>query len=207
MQSIPTLFMRGGKEDGYRVKPILNPECEWVLHRPKLGNVILTIKVDGLNCKVERGQLFKRIRSKNTAETSYVPADTQDSNDKLLYEAAANVTNARWNSMPDGVYEVFGPGIQGNPQHAEGLWMVRIMPIDGPLMVDSRVQLPVAPSTAQDLYDMLKQELEESDVEGFVFHYEHPTMVPVKFAKIKRRDFGFKWPLEKAELVPELVGA
>jgi hypothetical protein len=49
--------------------------------------------------------------------------------------------------------------------------------------------------TSQEFYDTLKAELRESDIEGLVFHWEEPALHPIKFAKIKRKDFGFSWPI------------
>lgn len=171
MQKIPTMFVRDESAKGHPVTPIIKPECQWVLD----GEGVATAKIDGTNVKVEKGVLYKRQKpaSGDYDEASYVPCVRADPADKWAWEAfdAAPVE--------DGIYELVGPKIQGNKHGYVHHRLVGVVPPSS--------ELSVQPITDRS-YAALRGILETSQFEGFVFHHPDGRM-----AKIKRRDFGFRW--------------
>ena len=195
MVKIPTLFERDPATK--LVIPSVRAGCEWVAEGKGFG----TIKIDGVNVKIQivEGQpkLYRRLKpSQDTeVEAAYIPCHPQD--DEHLFKALANSGD-----RSAGIFEAYGPGINGNPQHAEDLGMVRLIPVAGFLMISNNVS-PIrrGPSvTVQEMYDSIRAELEISEVEGIVFHLENPAMNPIKFAKIKRKDFGLSWPIQEVQM-------
>lgn len=190
MKKIPTLFLR---DPNGIVTPHLTPGCEWVA----AGEGLTTIMIDGRCVKVERGennalQLLKRVPPPEPYEYApFMPCSRNDPNDRLLYTAFD-----RTHSLAEGVYEVYGPGINQNPLGTALTSMVRISPAEYRLtLVGSNNPIRRGPTISVGaLYENLKDELGVSDIEGLVFHLETPSMMLLKAAKIKRSDFGFPWP-------------
>lgn len=178
MQKIPTMFVRDETRRGHPVTDQVTPGCEWVL----AGEGVATAKLDGTNLKVDGGQLFKRqkptAREYDTA--SYVACVRDDPADRWAYEGFDACAG-----IEDGIYELIGPKVQGNPHQFQGHVLVRVVP------PSALVSLAVQP---QRTFDGLRAYLGGaadvvSDFEGVVFH--HPDG---RLAKIKRRDFGLPWP-------------
>jgi hypothetical protein len=84
---------------------------------------------------------------------------------------------------PDGTYELVGPKIQGNPY---GLRYHMLMPHGG----GPAVLLWRPEDGGRRTFETIKSFLEGFGHEGIVFHHPDGRM-----AKIRRRDFGFRWPL------------
>lgn len=186
MQKIPSLF----KRDYEGTKLVYNEVvegCEWVI----AGEGVATEKIDGTSCLFHDGQLYKRYDAKNgkTPPTDFIPAQDPDpktghwpgwvkvkdaNEDKWHREALAYTT-----PIETGTYELYGEKVQGNPYHIAGhrLWK------HGSL--SSIVGLDVPPRD----YDGLKQWFAEHVCEGIVWHHPDGRM-----CKIKRKDFGYKWP-------------
>jgi len=177
MIKIPTIFER---DESFRVTPVVKPECSWVLE----GAGFATYKMDGQNVKVEGGRLFKRQKPANGepyTNASYVPCDPSDPSDKHLFQAARAAGDLTQYS--DGIYEAVGPKIQGNPHNRDEPGLLKISPI---------TNLMLLPNQFFDRsFEGLKERLRDFPYEGIVFH--HPD--GVRMAKIKRRDFGFQWPI------------
>lgn len=169
MIKIPTMFVRDESKKGHPVTNQIKPECQWVLD----GEGIATRKLDGTNVKIESGKLYKRQKPKDGDYdmASYMECDPVSPNDKYLFEGLYNL------NLSDGIYEACGPKIQGNPEKFLKHTLVCIVPHDASL------EMKGVPRT----FEGLKEFLMVADIEGIVFH--HPDG---RFAKIKKRDFGFK---------------
>jgi len=172
MEKIPTMYPRDESIKGHPVIPPVKPECAWV----EAGEGLATEKLDGMNVKVERGQLFKRQKPKDRDydNASYVPCDRSNPADKWLYAAFARTT------YDDGIYEAVGPKIQGNPHRVIEPGLVKVLPVALSLVIENITRT----------YEGVRHYLAEHDKEGIVFH--HPDG---RLAKIKRRDFGLPWPI------------
>lgn len=173
MQKIPTMFERDESQQGHPVIDRVTPGCEWVL----AGEGLATVKMDGTNVKVETGALFKRHKPKGEyAEAGYVRCDRDNPADQWAFEAY----DVYDDGPPDGIYELLGPKVQKNPYGYPAHVLMRVLPLNPDLC------FTVEPRT----FAGLRACLERPAVEGIVFH--HPDG---RLAKIKRRDFGLKWPL------------
>ena len=167
--------------------PEINKDCKWVLE----GKGFVTAKLDGINVQVINGALWKR--TANTPEIeSYMPAD--DMKDKLIFDA---YWNTKW--RPDGVYEVVGPGVKGNPHKIEVLHMVRVMPLESALIMQGDLVKRGPGVTVQQLYDSIHKTLSDplTDAEGIVFQIEewvNGKFVTRAACKVTKRDFGLPWP-------------
>ena len=173
MQKIPTMFRRDESVRGHPVTDAVTPGCEWVLN----GEGFATEKMDGTNVKVENGQLWKRRKpaERDYDVASYVPCDRADPADRWAYEA---FDRAVW---PDGIYELIGPKIQGNPHGREQHIIVPVLP--------PSPDLEIPGGHLARSFEGLRDFLASRNIEGIVFH--HPDG---QLAKIKRRDFGLPWP-------------
>jgi hypothetical protein len=167
MQKIPTMYNRDETRPGHPVIPGVKPECAWV----EAGEGIATRKLDGQNVKIVAGQLWKRQKPKDRDydEASYALCRRDDPGARYLFEAFD-----RTDKNIDGICEVIGPKIQGNPEHVERHELWYVVPPDVKLFVD-------APRT----FGALRDWLAAHPYEGVVFHHPDGRM-----AKIKRRDFG-----------------
>jgi len=77
----------------------------------------------------------------------------------------------------DGTYELLGPKVQGNPEHAQNSLLV----------CHGHGTAGNLGSDVPRTYDGLREWLAGKDIEGIVFHHDDGRM-----AKIKLRDFGLK---------------
>lgn len=181
MKKIPTIFERDWEGDRSRVLDKLNPECAWVF----AGEGSATLKQDGTCCMVRTGRLFKRreFHDKDARPPNFEVTESDAMTQKTVgwipvgdgpedrYHREAFLESDR--TFPDGTYELLGPKIQGNPEHASchtliphGVKIMTVVPRD---------------------YGGLRAWLEGRDMEGIVFHHPDGRM-----AKIKLRDFGLK---------------
>lgn len=179
MKKIPTIFKRNPKN----MHEILNehhPSCDWIFK----GEGVATRKYDGTCTLIENGKYYKRREIKKGKTPSddfkevefdpitgksvgWVPVDSDSKEDKWHMEAFDP-------SLPDGIYELIGPKIQGNPEKAEGHILIRIS--------DAEQYMEVPRN-----FDGIAEWLKEKDIEGIVFHHPDGRM-----GKIKKRDFGQK---------------
>lgn len=175
MQKIPTMFVRDESMPGHPVTDVIKPECQWVLD----GEGFATAKLDGTNVKIEDGQLFKRQKPKarDYDDAAYVPCDRGNPADRWAFEA--------FDALPhksDGIYELCGPKVQGNPHGYRGHVLELVVP---PGQIVRALQLDPADRSFTGLRDWMGR----TPFEGIVFHHPDGRM-----AKIKRRDFGLSWP-------------
>ena len=182
MQKIPSLFKRDYEGNRLVYNEVVQG-CEWVLQ----GQGVATLKIDGTSCLIQDGKLYKRYDAKGGKQppAGFVAAQDPDAvtghwpgwlpvgdgaEDRWHREAFENM-----GGLPDGTYELVGPKVQGNPHQLarHELWK------HGEQVIED------APRT----FDDLKIWLENHLVEEIVWHHPDGRM-----CKLKRRDFGFKWP-------------
>ena len=78
-------------------------------------------------------------------------------------------------SYADGTYELMGPKVQGN----KSKWVAHGLILHGAVDIEA----PPKPE-----FDAICAWLDQNSIEGIVWHHPDGRM-----AKIKRRDFGFRW--------------
>ena len=184
MQKIPTLFVRDDSKPGHPVTDEWKPECLWV----RDGEGVATVKFDGMNVKIDGGCLYKRQKPKDRDydAASYVQCEMGNPADRWAFEAfeRAHAGGLNVAVVPqDGIYELVGPKIQGDPQDFRVHTLIRVVP-------PSERVLAIAHEEIARTFDGLCAFLERPPyIEGVVFHHPDGRM-----AKIKRRDYGLRWP-------------
>ena len=202
MKKMPTLFHR--EFQGHRVisiSPDVMPGLEWVLN----GEGIATEKTDGACCAVIKGEFYKRYDAKKNKRgmmkmpppgaipcddpdpvtghwPHWVLVDEHDPADRWFIEAYKSSLEEAFPPvenyvLPDGTYEAVGPHFQSNPYKLTGDKLVR----HGSIVID----LPDRSFSGIQAY------LKNHAIEGIVFWKDGQPG-----CKIKRKDFGFKWPLD-----------
>lgn len=186
MQKIPTLFVRDPANMS-RVTREVTPGCEWVL----AGEGFATRKWDGTNVLVEvhGGKCFAVNKRRNPtreekaagAEPGYVLAPHDAPENKHIHAAVDAMDFSLW---PDGDWpcEALGPKIQGGADGGDPRLIPFSLP-DWPKMY--------AENAPRD-FEGLATHLGEFNIEGIVWHHSDGRM-----AKIKRRDFGHRWPVPR----------
>ena len=195
MKKIPSVFKRD--YDGTRlVFDEVVPGCEWVL----AGEGVATIKFDGTCCLVRGGHLFKRHDVKNgkTPPAGWEPCEPEPNKHTghwpgwLAVDVTATRGADKWHAhawrewvalcgVPrDGTYELCGPAFQANPHR-----------LSQPHFLRHGEVLTVVSRTFAGIRDYLQ----DNAIEGIVWHHRDGRM-----AKIKRRDFGFEWPVTATPL-------
>ena len=192
MKKIPTLFEREYEDHKVvGIKPVLSsPDLQWVLD----GEGKATLKIDGSCCAVINGLFYRRYdakRGKKPPENAipcsdpdpvtghwphWVPCPASDNDPASRWYVAALQDYILNNGIPeDGTYEAVGPHFQGNPYKLE----------TDTLVMHGLVVLDVERS-----FDGIRNYLEQAEIEGIVFWKDGEPQ-----CKIKRSDFGFKWPV------------
>lgn len=183
MKKTPTIFIRDLSKQPALVTTEWKEGCEWV----RDGEGFATLKHDGTCCMVRAGKLFKRRELKHgqpapadferadfdeeTGKTvGWVPVVEGNPDDRYHLEAFAA------GGFLDGTFELMGPKVQGNKS---GFDKHILMPHGA---------MQFAEGVVPRSFDGLKIWLEANTVEGIVWHHPDGRM-----AKIKRRDFGFRW--------------
>lgn len=191
MKKIPTLFERRfiGDHDVVILNKV-KPGFEWVLE----GGGNATVKVDGSCCCIYKGKLYKRYDAKKGKKPPegaipccdpdpvtghwphWVLVDARKPEDKWFIEAYENrVKKSANHELEDGTYEAIGPHFQGNPYH---------------LMADTLVRHGTVIIEVERTFNGIRDYLGNHDMEGIVFWRDGRPK-----CKIKRTDFGFKWPV------------
>lgn len=191
MKKIPTLFEREYGDDGrvVAVKPDVRRGCEWVLD----GEGEATEKVDGACCAIINGRLWKRFDAKPgrkipqgaipcqpTADPitghwpHWVRVDAKSKGDKWFVEA---LVNTPW-ATEDGTYEAVGLHFQSNPYGLDADFLER----------HGRIKIKDCPRT----FEGIREYLRTHEIEGVVFWRDGEPQ-----CKIKRKDFGFSWPVRE----------
>ena len=202
MKKIPTLFVRN--ETTHRVEPTVTPGCEWVLR----GEGVATRKIDGTAILLRDSRAYRRREVKKDKKVptnfelvehdertgkrvGWVPVDPSDPSDQYIVEAIRNHPPEMTPPGPDGrTYELIGPKVQQNTENLERHELLahrsESLHIE-PQLVD------VEGLDSEHACAMLANYVGETPHEGIVWHHPDGRM-----AKIKRRDFGFRWPLEES---------
>lgn len=184
MEKIISLYQRN--YDGDRlVRDEVVPGAEWVL----AGEGVATRKFDGTCVKIDGGRLFKRYdaRTGKPVPPDFEPAEPApnehtghwpgwlpvgDGPEDRWYREALQDAVVQDHAVPaDRTYELIGPKVQGNPEHADKHVLVRH---GADVLLD-------APRDFLGLRDYFLTH----DIEGLVWHHPDGRMV-----KIKGKDFG-----------------
>lgn len=212
MKKILSLFKRNYDGDRLARDEVVEG-CEWVL----AGEGVATVKFDGTCCMVRDGQLFKRYdrkvskqakrRKRKDSEYVFQASDFKPAPDGWEQAQESDVITGHWPGwlpvgegpedqyhreamvnwlseylLPpvDDTYELVGPKVQGNPYDLSGhvLW-VHGVPFFKPF------EPPCD-------FEELREYLIDFEHEGIVWHHLDGRM-----AKVKRKDYGFPWPLKK----------
>ena len=191
MKKIPTLFTR--IYENHRIVAIkdeITPGCE-----EGFKNGIATVKIDGSCCAIIDGRFYKRYDAKKGKKPPegaipccdpdpvtghwphWVEIDKNNLADKWFVQAKQLTEMSIDYNLNDGTYEAIGPHFQGNPY---GLFADMLVP-HGKMIVD-------VDRTFESIINWLNEHKEE----GLVFWINDEPI-----CKIKRTDFGFKWPVKK----------
>lgn len=198
MKKIPSVFMRKHKSSEADVNRI-NPECQWVFDRSV--PIIVTVKRDGTAMLRKDGQWYQRRVVKIDVGTDmsmlqlpdrFQPAQTMPTYDQenYRYEFPGWVPLAEQfrdymleagveRIDEDGTYELCGPKINGNPERLE----------KHQLFKHGYEEIGISPlleRSAASFIEIVKL----TRAEGIVIYSADDCM-----AKIRRREFGFDWPI------------
>jgi hypothetical protein len=187
MKKIPTLFTRVyEKHKIVGIQPEITPGCE-----EAFLNGEATIKVDGACCAIIDGALYKRYDAKKGKRPPagaipccdpdpitghwphWVKVDETNPDDKWFWSAFTKLNFLECNDVV--TYEAVGPHFNGNPYNLEEDMLIQ----HGTSVVDVRRD-----------FESIKSYLESNTIEGIVFWLNGEPI-----CKIKRTDFGFKWPV------------
>lgn len=192
MKKIPTLFTRVfEKHRIVGITPEITQGCE-----EAFLNGTATIKFDGSCCAIINGEFYKRYDAKKGKRPPegaipccepdpvtghhphWVKIDDNNSSDKWFLVALNNYIVAEGKSVVDeGTYEAIGPHFNGNPYN---------------LMNDILVKHGAVEVMPKRDFDSIKEYLDSNPIEGLVFWLNDEPV-----CKIKRTDFGFKWPYKE----------
>lgn len=192
MKKIPTLFVRVFDERHNKsITNDITPGMEWVLS----GEGVATVKIDGSCCAIIDGLFYRRYDAKKgkTPPTGAIPCCDPDpvtghwphwlpvtEDDKSAHWQLEAYRNSDGAELPDGTYEAIGPHFQSNPYGLDADRLVR----HGAEII----------SDLERSYDGIRAFLETHPIEGIVFWKDGAPQ-----CKIKRSDFGFKWPVPKEQ--------
>lgn len=200
MRKIPTLFVRN--ETTHRIEPVLNTGVEWVL----AGAGRATRKVDGTAVLIREATAYKRrvvrpgpqggepagfIAVQTDATTGktvgWSPIRTNAREDRYHVEAIRRLDPAEATAGPEGrTFELVGPRVQRN---TEQLAEHRLIAHDSDELRLPELDDLVTGRSAAEAWEILDRHLRTASYEGIVWHGEGGRR-----AKIKRRDFGYRWP-------------
>ena len=189
MKKIPTLFKRIYDDDGniVNVLPEVTNGLEFVFDPKRL--VVATVKWDGACCAIIDGVFCKRYDCKpgRTMPSNFIPCD--DSQEGHYYgwiPVNVNLPENKWfmaamkkyiknfPTIPNGTYEAVGKHFQGNPYG-----------LDGDILVPHGTDVIYGLNRS---FEGIKEYLRITNIEGIVFWEDDKPV-----AKIKKKDFGFKW--------------
>lgn len=188
MKKMPTLFKK--TEDMKGVTDVITPGMEWVTE----GKGEATEKVDGAACAIIDGVFYKRydanVKRGRRPPVGAIPCqpDADPVTGHWPFWVAVNRENRAdawfvraFDNSPwyreDGTYEAVGKHFQSNPYGLD----------DDFLEKHGRIKLRDCPRD----YGGIKEYLRAHEIEGVVFWKDGKPL-----CKIRRKDFGFEWPLK-----------
>lgn len=191
MKKIPTLFNRifeGRKIVG--IENEITPGCEEAFE-----DGAASIKVDGSCCAVFNGVFYKRYDAKPGRKPPvgaipccdpdpvtghwphWVALDHSNPSDKWFYAAKDKAEFLNDGPLSDGTYEAIGKHFNGNPYRMNYVTLYRHGWDEVAVQRD---------------FESIREWLATHDEEGLVFWLNGEPV-----CKIKRTDFGLKWPMEE----------
>ena len=178
---IPSLFIL---DENGRATPQLNPECEWV----KTAAPVVSRLRDGVPLLAEDGKyyLFKEIKKgqkiygarpvppyRTTGnQPAWCPLRITKDPDRVIL---THMKGRR--RLPNGTYEAFGPGINGNHEGVDEITFLKY----GAEKING----------IDVTFSMLRIQLHRMPVKGFML--QHPNKPDIR-AKVLRTEFGEEWP-------------
>lgn len=179
MKKIPSLFERDWSGDKRKV--IEGPP------RVDVTGAVPTRKYDGMAVMVRDGKLYRRYDAKHGKPqpedfelveqddttghcVGWVPVKPDDPSNKHILGTPM--------PMEDGTYEFCGPKSQGNNEHLAIHQFIKHGSVEYPVILTE--------------YVPIREFLQAIHIEGLVWWRDG---VPI--AKIKRKDFGFEWPVKE----------
>lgn len=205
MKKIPTLFRREFQDHHViSISRDVTPGLEWVL----AGEGVATEKIDGACCAIIDGVFYKRYDAKKDKRGNMklppegaIPCDDPDPvtghwphwvkvvenspADRWFLDAYRDVKN-REGELPNGTYEAIGPHFQSNPYQLKQDTLVR----HGTIEID----LP------DRSFESIRRYLLSHRSEGIVFWKDGKPQ-----CKIKRKDFGLKWPSTSEDILKDML--
>ena len=195
MKKIPTLFERVYDDTGKMIgiTDHVKPGLEFVLE----GKCVATVKYDGSCCAIFNGELYKRFDAKPGRKIPegaipccdpdpitghwphWVKCDPDNPSDKWFFVALKNAKSIGFVHNEDHTYEAVGQHFNGNPYNMS---YDLLMPHGD----DVIAYFKFYPVNFESIKSFLFRHVEE----GIVFW---DSKGPV--CKIKRKDFGFPWPV------------
>ena len=187
IKKIPTIFERDWNGDRSRVLNQINPAAQWVFDGE--GNATRKIHGSGGEGWTDRSTGCRDLAPGQAEPDDFDLSDHDKETGKKVGWMPTNRekperivgTMQAWDAaagcgLEDGVYELVGPKVQGDPEAVGAHRLVRHGEgIAGPL--------DAVPRT----FDALREWLTGKNIEGVVWHHPDGRM-----AKIKLRDFGLK---------------
>lgn len=185
MQKMPCLFVRDFSTRPYVTTQEVTKGCEWVLS----GEGTPTRKWDGTAVLVREGSLYARYDCKRGRQPPEGFEPCQSDPDPVTghwpgWVRVVDQPQFKWHlqaftavpDLPPGTYELCGPKVNANPEKLDEHKLLRhgsgeIQPLKERSFVG------------------IREYLNQNCMEGLVFHHPDGRM-----CKIRRGDFGFKWP-------------
>ena len=115
----------------------------------------------------------------------WVKVEEQNPADRWFVDALRHAQN-RDGVLPDETYEAIGTHFQSNPYNLKEDTLVR----HGTIEID----LP------DRSFEGIRRYLISHRIEGIVFWKDNTPL-----CKIKRKDFGFKWPCDNTDILKEML--
>lgn len=191
MKKISTLYKKNPNHLALVIDEI-DPDNAWVFTD---AGVKATRKWDGTACAIIDGVYYKRydVKKGKSVPEGAIPCQDPDpitGHWPHWIKVEEFDTANRWHilgynmstvehgaALPDGTYELVGPGVQGNPEGLSHQLLVR--------HGDDDLDLTIA------IYDfnMFHEFLANVNIEGIVFHHPDGRM-----CKLRKSDYGIKRP-------------
>lgn len=199
MKKIPTLFVRD-PDNMKLVTDKVVPGLEWVLD----GTCTAREKLDGTACAVLNGRLYKRFTIHHGWKDTpggFIPSDPRENTEEKWpgWMPVGDGPDDRWHreaqkhypsreGFRDGTYELVGPKVQGNPYSYNSHHMMRhdatvVLTVGNLNLSFDEIRTFLSPAISSPVGPRF--------IEGLVFWGSEGPV-----AKIKRRDFGFPWPIK-----------
>ena len=190
MKKIPTLFNRVFENRRIvDITPEITEGCE-----DAFLNGVATVKVDGSCCAIIDGVFYKRYDAKKGKKPPvgaipccdpdpvtghhphWVKVDENNPDDKWFVKALDTARESNEGSLPNCTYEAIGKHFNGNPYK---------------MTYDTVIPHGTMVRDVNRDFDSIREWLETHNDEGLVFWLNGEPV-----CKIKRTDFGFKWPVK-----------